>query len=1396
MSLKKLRVALFICVCCALPGATIYAGDDESLTQKAANQLLDSLPDFVKDVQAMRNMKPQEKIEYIMNAVDGRVKEKVAEKFKDQVKDKVKEYTKAAIRARAFQEIGVPQIRNAFVMGVPIEWSKIDSQIASNVDTKMRVFDAGWKAAEIGWSAYEAYASGDALAAAKSISGSVCDLLAEAYIPGWGWVKFGAKMVEALGNYVLSYATDTAVQGMLESMYGMKTNPQGFADWLIKKSPQDIMTDLNDKWNDGMAFGYLWQGQGTDKGDEEMKSRLQSTLVSLRGELLAKIKEEERKEKEIEQFMQKYKDEAEAKAKELQKTAEQAKSEADAILAPIKAFREKYYGMRKQEVKEQEAKLESSMDGGQGIAYVPLRRGAIIGAYQNVLSEVRDVSSDSAFDQAAYDRMYEDFSKVYKKEREDHLKANDDAIGAATKAMYDAWNPQFEALGSQLEAARARSDWKAFESIQAQIDRLSAQFAPVQAAHQKAVQETKQKVAADRALLDKEMEMAGVEASERGAKLGATMMETYKRINEKIAAANAELESGRKALLAMIKTLNNPGLWRNSDPGAGASGIGYGGPVRQIKEGTYEFIGGPGHLAGALTAAEEEERKLKDDISRLSEIDNFERKMYAAYRLVIANAFKEFESVTPKRIRFVHKPPIFTGSQEGENARSLGWASRTGSSIGFGEEVWSCSGFNYVSFPGGYVQIKGVNIPRDFLDQVDTLLGNATTPYQKALQQLQEDIGTLRTWAQIDEIGVLINDLGAKLSKIFDQYAYRGEGIPAVISEFKRLPEGKPLLTLDETNVLETVGYGYLRGMKAAWEEHGYKVGKFANLAKGYGKGYKYAVESDPKRFINKIPSWQGIPVKIKTYEDAMAQALKESKETKDNAKKQLDDLKAQFKKLEAESGPTTLKEMNNIKKTVETMVEHVGFGFMSIKDDLLEFQKDVDEGIKKWTELQKKRIEEYNRQREAEEAAAREKERLAQEERNKEAMRTADPLTYYGFKVTSIRVNTYSVDNASGDIAVTADKLIQGQIQISAQLNHVDKVKTMLFSEDGGRSWKEIAVDRRIDYSFNPIPNKLYNPFIQLRTEDGAKMNLKLIANAQGIIYKNEDFSQQVVEAVKAISDAYERQDLRAFSDLISRDYAGNKTFLEEGVRFDFDMFADISLRITINRIDQRSDMFAVDTRWDKTQTPRKTGESQKTTGRTTIMLVMEDGKLKIKNLRGNLIYATLSPEIAQASGLSAAVVSEIRTAHDARNPVQPGAGTTDDSGGLAGMPIVVQTSPVVNVPGFPGTGFDFTANAETTPDFLGGTDNDVDFEDNQIFGQNFQRIAGATFESLTSAPTSGYTSAGIPNDGAGAVYAFITREGYYGKLEIISFDAAPGGNLRFRFALQTDGTTSLSTR
>ncbi len=267
-----------------------------------------------------------------------------------------------------------------------------------------------------------------------------------------------------------------------------------------------------------------------------------------------------------------------------------------------------------------------------------------------------------------------------------------------------------------------------------------------------------------------------------------------------------------------------------------------------------------------------------------------------------------------------------------------------------------------------------------------------------------------------------------------------------------------------------------------------------------------------------------------------------------------------------------------------------------------------------------------------------------------------------YGYALINPRINTVSYAGASGDIVLQEGELSQGQAVITVRLSNLDKVDKLLFSEDDGRTWNEIPKTQDITYALTPLPDKAYQPVLKIKTTDIQELVLKVFPNVDHILYKTID-EGAVVQAVKAIADAYEMRDLGKFTGLISSDFMGDKNALEDGVRFDFELFSNIHLVIYIDRIDKRNQEFFVDTSWQKHQAPIKTGQQQATTGETKMTFALEQGQLKLKNLKGNLIYATLSPDIAKTSGLNAFVVSEIINAANTRNPIQPGAATSSGS-------------------------------------------------------------------------------------------------------------------------------------
>ena len=1344
MKFKNVWIIAMLCVGLLLPALRSYAEDDEeeSKVVKAADAIIEGLPSALKTAVDFSKMTPAQRIDFVLTGVQSKIEDDVADKFKEELFDKAKEMTKEAIRAKLFMEVAVPQIKNAYVMGKAFDWTTIDAQLSSQVDTRMNALSAGVKTIQIGWAAYKAYSEGDWSAAAKSVGGEITGMLAESIVPGYGYIKVGAEMVEFLGNYVLDYATDTAVEGMLNSMYGMKSNPQGFAQWLINKSPQDIMKDINDKFASGMDFGYVYKGQGTDSGEEEIKSKIQQTLVNLRGDLLAKKKEQEQKEQRVKQdidnFLQKYRT-TQANVKVV---ADKAKAEVDKMMGPILDFKRKVSALRKEAVQEEISKIESALDNvgsggaGSGVSFVPFNSSSLISEMEGAYAEIKE-SPGSGYNTEAMERMV----SAYRQHREEMIKKvqkeNSDNCMNAVRT-------------GDLEQEKQRSI---------------------------ACSENNRKLGIELAAFQEKEKIVELEAQERADKLSITLQEGMQKIAEGIRKAKRERDDARLAWVSEVQAkFAFPQLMSVETHATVETCAGICGPAETIKNGQLELYA-PGSLNSAREEAKSVLEHLKEDLSKISEYTQKEKAIIKQYQLSLQNLRKEYESLVPEKLRI----SIGGGNAADNDERVKKYGFSAVSS-----ETWSMSSPGFVNIQMGdpLLEVEQLRYFDQQVSEFDVLEQQRVKHFQEGIQNIETMISTIDFYADLDRIAVQIKQLATNLDKVLRPYL---GAMPNVNSKDGKFDQS---ISPDESD-----GGKYLEQMKKAWQQYQPMVQKLSNNIKAYGKGLKYiSSDASPAGAIAMAAQFESIPGRMEDLEKRKVEAQAEWNVSQKGYDEEIARLNADFKTLQDLDKrmfyPQTLK---NLRMTFDIIFKTMMEGTLRAKhkDEYIKLRDAVEEYAKKREADDKAATEAYQRQEQAAEKAREEEAKRQAEERNREGLKSSDPAQYYGYKIVSVRVNTYPVDGVSGDIVVNRDKLVQGQIQVTAQLSHVDHVKTMLFSEDGGWSWKEIPVSTTVNYSFYPFPNKMYNPLLQIKTDDFLKVILRVIPNANGIIYKDEDFNQEVMTTVKDMADAYERQDFGKFSDLISHDFLGNKTFLDEGVRFDFDMFTDISLKIYVNRIEQRGDKAVVDTKWDKSQTPRKTGQTQKTTGNTTMIFVLEDNRLKIQNLRGDLIYATLSPEIAQASGLSAAKVDSIRTAHDARNPVQPGAGTTDDSGGTSSSSsssLTVQTATVND-----GSGFDLATGSAAA--WLGG---DFSIENSgsgeQILGSNIKIVPGATslhdVQTATAGGYSAFTAGAVaPNE----VY-LIYMNNHYSKIRIVS---VTGVTITIQYAYQSEpNNTDLTTQ
>jgi hypothetical protein len=322
-----------------------------------------------------------------------------------------------------------------------------------------------------------------------------------------------------------------------------------------------------------MGFGYVYRGQGTDKGEDAIKSRLQSELIALRSSLVSQMKEQERREKqaqqEIEQYLQKYK-EAE---KALRAEAEKVKAEADAQLAPINAFKIQVNGFRKQDVQETIAEIqaqESEIGSGEGVAYTPLNAGSLISELETVYSEIKD--TPNGYDYQAVTRM----RSAYLKRRAESIKnvseANKESCRLAMKQVDDQYQPRLNSLYSQYKAAK---DGRTKESLYAQYEAARNEYSAAQMRRGAACTANGKRLGLEVETFKQEEEIVHLNAQERASKLSASIRQGIEKIIDGIKQVNSDYNNAKKTWIEEVQqTLAYPSFFLN--PGAYDQSLGSG----------------------------------------------------------------------------------------------------------------------------------------------------------------------------------------------------------------------------------------------------------------------------------------------------------------------------------------------------------------------------------------------------------------------------------------------------------------------------------------------------------------------------------------------------------------------------------------------------------------------------------------------------------------------------------------------------------------------------------------------------------------------------------------------------------------------------------------------------
>ncbi len=1377
-------------------------------TGKASTELIKNFTNFVKDVTAMNGMTDQDKVNYILTKGKERINEVRAKRLKDTIKTKALDYIKARMRADLFKS-QVPAMMNAAIVegqSVASVWSKADVQIKSQLDTQMNAIKSAVSAAEIGWKVYGTWSAKGAEEGVRELGVQVGTKIIEYFVPGWGYYRLAQAAVEALGNYVVVYAFDTSLQEKMRIVltgHDPRTDPAGFKTWILSVN---IASYVQQEWDEQLAYGG-WYLKGSNEG-ESMKKAIITALEKMKAE----VKQRADAENQMRANLEGLDSEAKAAAAAVQATIDASGKEFEPILSGIDKFKSDIIGCEKQDQQEQideskqAAQLQAQQDSRFETAfkYSPFAHDSVLKALKNALSEITDGPGPKGYDPKAIDQGMADYLAIRQQvvggkgaEVERDIKISQDKVAQA-EAQY---NPVMASLWAQIDDAWSNPARR--NALEAQLASVSDAFQTARGPYMNIAYRNflPEEFSSDQGVLAEEEQEVFLEARQRQVQFHQAMDKLAEELQAEVDKAAGDYVTAMAVVGEKALKLHYPGAL--SSPVETFAAL-----AEQEKLLQSIAYREPGDVIKNAQRVETIKSDLLADKELLPVVQSEQRKIFEAYAATISSVVNRYRDSVPRALQIDNGSSSGNGWYEHALINNDPYPQSLNGTMLI-EDYGIAGKRTYASIPRVWGSERGVNEQSAFLaalpDQTSAAIDGTLVMIDKLLTELEPKKNS----------DAVVLAFGRILEQIYeDQFLAHLQDV-SMAQEKDRL--GDMIFTADNAAFMymepdKTKGALYLTQLKNAWDNCRDLVKVLNNLKKGIARDVVYTTKFQEYAFPA-LDVLNTVPDRIALYDEALTAAKKTfadrlaaGNKYLDDAKKKLDDLDKntwlgqKVKVLEDFRKDTILVYQNLYKNFAKTPAMAV----------LVQGWNDLDQKVQDAITKAGDDEKAANAKLAAQAAAQQQKQRDDEAAAQKTAATERIKGTVGYIQLGDQRLNSQPMSSASGLVQVDRSGLVNGDLRLTGRMSFMDNVDRMLISVDGGRTWSQLPVAQVIYHSFTPIAGVTYLPLLKVRLTTNDEVTLDFFNGIQGIVYQDIDYNQMVQDAIKAIADAYERADASAFSDLISRDYLGNKTSLDQGVRLDFDMFTSIKITIYINRIDRRGDQMVVDTRWDKTQTPRKTGQDQRTSGNTVMVFKLEDGKMKIYNLRGNLLYATMSADIAQASGLPAVTVAQIRAAADERNPVQPGAGSTTDAGGLTTATTSPGTSNIET-----GT-LALTQNdahpavnwiqeyefATAQYHFIGGMFGPVyDFRRREGYvevksGNGIQDLGAVNIDTVTSVPAGGYaTDAGWA---FGHCYAIQMSDGNYALVQstddpAITYDG--GSNMisyttHFKYRYQRNGT------
>lgn len=398
---------------------------------------------------------------------------------------------------------------------------------------------------------------------------------------------------------------------------------------------------------------------------------------------------------------------------------------------------------------------------------------------------------------------------------------------------------------------------------------------------------------------------------------------------------------------------------------------------------------------------------------------------------------------------------------------------------------------------------------------------------------------------------------------------------------------------------------------------------------------------------------------------------------------------------------------------------------------------------------------------------------------------------------LTDLKFNRANVLRVEDRAVLTREDLESGIITIRGRAEvRRGLIGLVEISLDGGQKWAKATLGERgmFTHEIRPDMERDYDFRIRATTTTGQKSDEEEHSFVLRVTASNPQ--EEVRQAFMELLRAYMREDRAAFMRLVSNDFEGNESALEDAITDDFRYLDNIRIEPQISRVAQIDRSYEVYFTFNRQIQSSRSGQILRDSAASIAGFVREGEGFKLSRLAAPLIFGLSGASEIATSVTGESVGKTIITLDPATGETSTGTQGANSTAGAANVETErANLKSILPMHHTSCDGFTFEyGNVETnvgcnTSMFNG----DILLSANSLHlnsGVTAQRLS-SSFDNVSLVPESGYSSSALHPVASGNVIALKLLNGKYVLLEIthLSVDSY-GSNSDIRYKYQPDGS------